>query len=163
ANLLLGPDGQVKITDFGIAHAAGSAPLTWTGTLVGTPAYLAPERAAGAQATPASDLYSLGVVAYECLVGTVPFSGSPLEIAAAPGPGGRPGPPRGGRRGGRGGGAALPARPRAARPASPGGVGGGAGRLGAPPADGTVRGGADQIPPVSTAIDAQPVTLVHAI
>jgi serine/threonine protein kinase len=46
ANLLLGPGGVVKVTDFGIAHAAGSAPVTGTGTLVGTPAYLAPERAA---------------------------------------------------------------------------------------------------------------------
>ena len=51
ANLLVAPDGQVKITDFGIAHAAGSAQLTRTGTMVGTPSYLAPERAAGASAT----------------------------------------------------------------------------------------------------------------
>ncbi|MGE5137640.1 MAG: serine/threonine protein kinase, partial [Gemmatimonadota bacterium] len=83
ANLLLGPDGQLKITDFGIAHAAGSAPLTRTGTLVGTPGYLAPERAAGRPAVPASDLYSLGIVAYECLTGSVPFGGTPLEVAAA--------------------------------------------------------------------------------
>ena len=83
ANLLLGPDGQLKITDFGIAHAAGSAPLTRTGTLVGTPGYLAPERAAGRPAIPASDLYSLGIVAYECLTGSVPFGGTPLEVAAA--------------------------------------------------------------------------------
>ena len=83
ANLLLGPGGTVKVTDFGIAHAAGSVPLTRTGTLVGTPAYLAPERAAGGPALPASDLYSLGVVAYECLAGAPPFSGPPLEVAAA--------------------------------------------------------------------------------
>jgi len=83
ANLLMGRDGLVKITDFGIAHAAGSAPLTQAGTLVGTPAYLAPERAAGEPATPASDLYSLGIVAYECLTGAPPFRGTPLEIAAA--------------------------------------------------------------------------------
>jgi eukaryotic-like serine/threonine-protein kinase len=83
ANLLMGPGGIVKITDFGIAHAAGSAQLTRTGMLVGTPAYLAPERAAGDLATPASDLYSLGIVAYECLAGTPPFRGTPLEIAAA--------------------------------------------------------------------------------
>jgi len=57
-------DGQVKITDFGIAHAAGSAPLTRTGTVLGTPAYLGPERVAGTQATSASDMYSLGIVAY---------------------------------------------------------------------------------------------------
>jgi eukaryotic-like serine/threonine-protein kinase len=82
-NLLVGPDGQVKITDFGIAYAAGSAPLTRTGTLVGTPAYLAPERAAGGPATPASDLYSLGIVGYQCLTGGPPFSGPPLEVAAS--------------------------------------------------------------------------------
>ncbi len=82
-NLLLSQDGVVKITDFGIAHAAGSAPLTRTGTLIGTPAYLAPERVAGTSATPASDLYSLGVVAYECLTGVQPFSGIPVEVALA--------------------------------------------------------------------------------
>ncbi|MGH3410094.1 MAG: serine/threonine-protein kinase, partial [Streptosporangiaceae bacterium] len=83
ANLLLTPAGQVKITDFGIAYAAGSAPLTRTGLLVGTPAYLAPERAMGASATAASDLYSLGIVAFECLTGTAPFTGVPLEVATA--------------------------------------------------------------------------------
>jgi serine/threonine-protein kinase len=83
ANLLVTPDGMVKITDFGIAHAAGSAPLTQTGALVGTPDYLAPERAEGAPATPATDLYSLGVVAYECLVGAPPFDGAPLEVVVA--------------------------------------------------------------------------------
>ena len=83
ANLLMGRDGLVKITDFGIAHAAGSAPITQVGTLVGTPAYLAPERAAGQPATPASDMYSLGIVAFECLTGTLPFHGTPMEIAAA--------------------------------------------------------------------------------
>jgi eukaryotic-like serine/threonine-protein kinase len=66
ANLLMGRDGLVKITDFGIAHAAGSAPITQAGTLVGTPAYLAPERGAGEPATPASDLYSLGIVSGGC-------------------------------------------------------------------------------------------------
>ena len=83
ANLLLTPDGQVKITDFGIAYAVGSAPVTRTGLLVGTPAYLAPERAMGASATAASDLYSLGIVAFECLTGTAPFTGVPLEVATA--------------------------------------------------------------------------------
>jgi serine/threonine-protein kinase len=83
ANLLLAADGQVKITDFGIAHVAGSVPVTRTGTVMGTPAYLAPERVSGASATPASDLYSLGVVAYECLAGVQPFTGKPLEVAAS--------------------------------------------------------------------------------
>ncbi len=83
ANLLIGPGGMVKITDFGIAHAAGSAPITRVGMLVGTPAYLAPERVMCALATPASDLYSLGIVAYECLAGTPPFRGTAQEITAA--------------------------------------------------------------------------------
>jgi serine/threonine-protein kinase len=83
ANLLLGPGGVVKVTDFGIAYAAGSAPVTRTGTLVGTPAYLAPERAAGPPATPASDLYSLGIVGYECLTGAPPFTGTAVEVALA--------------------------------------------------------------------------------
>ena len=82
-NLLTSRDGQVKITDFGIASVIGSAPVTSTGSVTGTPAYLAPERAAGASATPASDLYSLGVVAYECLTGTRPFSGNGSEVGAA--------------------------------------------------------------------------------
>ncbi|MGN6174271.1 MAG: serine/threonine-protein kinase [Streptosporangiaceae bacterium] len=82
-NLLLAADGQVKITDFGIAHVAGSVPVTSTGIVMGTPAYIAPERVSGASATPASDLYSLGVVAYECLAGTAPFTGKPLEVAVA--------------------------------------------------------------------------------
>jgi serine/threonine-protein kinase len=69
-NLLVGQDGEVKITDFGIAHAAGSVTLTGPGTLSGTPAYLAPERAAGEPATPAADLYALGIVAYQCLTGS---------------------------------------------------------------------------------------------
>ena len=82
ANLLVGPDNQVKITDFGIAYAAGSAPITGTGVLVGTPTYLPPERAAGGPATPASDLYALGVVGYQCLTGETPFGGVPPEVAA---------------------------------------------------------------------------------
>ncbi len=82
-NLLLAPGGTVKITDFGIAHAVGSAPLTLTGTLLGTPGYLAPERASGAQATPATDLYALGIVAYECLAGAPPFAGKPLDVTLA--------------------------------------------------------------------------------
>ena len=82
-NLLVNPGGQVKITDFGIANAAGSAPITRTGTLIGTPAYLAPERLSGASATPASDLYALGIVAWECLAGSPPFAGLEVEVALA--------------------------------------------------------------------------------
>jgi serine/threonine-protein kinase len=83
ANLLLTRRGTVKITDFGIAHAVGAPPVTVTGMLVGTPGYMAPERVSGAQAVPASDLYALGIVAYECLAGAPPFSGVPLAVALA--------------------------------------------------------------------------------
>jgi eukaryotic-like serine/threonine-protein kinase len=82
-NLLLMPDGIVKITDFGISHAVGSPRVTSTGQIVGTPGYLAPERAAGAAATVFSDIYSLGVVAYECLAGAPPYDGTALEVALA--------------------------------------------------------------------------------
>ena len=83
ANLLITADGQVKITDFGIASVTSGAPSTATGVLVGTPCYLAPERAAGRRARPASDLYSLGVVGYECLTGAPPFHGPALQVAEA--------------------------------------------------------------------------------
>ena len=82
-NLLVSGDDQVKITDFGVAQLAGAARVTRTGALVGTPAYLAPERAAGDMATPAGDLYALGIVAYHCLTGRVPFDGEPLAVAVA--------------------------------------------------------------------------------
>lgn len=72
-NILVTPDGRVMLVDFGIAHAAGGEPLTQSGALVGTADYLSPEQAAGRTATPASDLYSLGVVAYACLTGSLPF------------------------------------------------------------------------------------------
>ena len=83
ANLLLGSGGIVKVTDFGIARAAGSAPITPSGEMMGTPGYHAPEQVAGEPVTPASDLYSLGVVAYECLTGVPPFAGTPVEVAVA--------------------------------------------------------------------------------
>jgi serine/threonine protein kinase len=82
-NILIARGGVVKLTDFGIAYAAGSAPLTRTGALIGTPAYLAPERVAGSPGTPASDLYALGIVAYECLAGTLPYSGTPVQVTLA--------------------------------------------------------------------------------
>jgi serine/threonine-protein kinase len=92
-NLLLatvpsGPGGRprVIVTDFGIARAAGAASITRTGMLVGTAAYLSPEQAAGRPASAASDLYALGVVAYECLAGHKPFAGdSDLAVALAHG------------------------------------------------------------------------------
>src|SRR5690348_6987247 len=84
-SLLLAASGAVKITDWGISHAIGSTPSTVTGTVTGTAEYLAPERVAGVQAGPASDLYALGVVAYECLTGAPPFVGEPPDIARAHG------------------------------------------------------------------------------
>ena len=83
ANILFAPDGTIRITDFGIAHAVGSVPLTATGMVMGTPGYIAPERVSGDQTGAASDLYALGIVAYECLAGSQPFSGAPLEVAIA--------------------------------------------------------------------------------
>ncbi len=84
ANLLVTPDRRIKITDFGIARAAEGMALTQTGQVMGTPQYLSPEQAQGGTATPASDVYSLGVVAYECLVGRRPFVGeTPVATALA--------------------------------------------------------------------------------
>ncbi|MBB3677303.1 serine/threonine-protein kinase [Modestobacter versicolor] len=74
-NVLVRWDGTVKITDFGIAWSAGSVPLTQTGQVIGTASYLSPEQAAGAHATPASDVYALGMVGYECLAGRRAFDG----------------------------------------------------------------------------------------
>jgi serine/threonine-protein kinase len=92
-NLLLARGGHVKIIDFGIAQAGGPAmtdpysrragTVTVAGAVLGSPAYLAPERAMGEGATPASDLYSLGIVAFECLAGRLPFTGTPLEVSHA--------------------------------------------------------------------------------
>src|SRR4051794_13523992 len=81
-NILVQPDGVVKITDFGIAWSAGSVPLTRTGQVIGTPQYLSPEQAEGQLATPASDVYALGLVGYECLTGHSAFDGdNPVTIA----------------------------------------------------------------------------------
>ncbi|MEC3974538.1 serine/threonine-protein kinase [Amycolatopsis sp. H20-H5] len=72
-NILVTPAGQVKITDFGIAKAADAAPVTRSGMVMGTAHYIAPEQALGHNAEPASDVYSLAVCGYECLVGHRPF------------------------------------------------------------------------------------------
>ena len=74
-NVLVEPGFRANLADFGIARTGGSERLTRFGTLAGTPDYLAPEVISGAQATSASDRYALGIVAYEVLSGSVPFTG----------------------------------------------------------------------------------------
>jgi serine/threonine protein kinase len=82
ANLLVRPNGTLVLTDFGIARSAAASNLTAVGSVLGTASYISPEQASGAVATPASDVYALGVVAYQCLSGHRPFEGgSPIEIA----------------------------------------------------------------------------------
>src|SRR5918911_1741165 len=81
-NLLVRPNGTLVLTDFGIARSAAVGQLTQAGSVLGTASYISPEQASGAVATPLSDIYALGVVAYQCLSGRRPFEGAnPLEIA----------------------------------------------------------------------------------
>ena len=81
-NLLVRPNGTLVLTDFGIARSELVGQLTAAGSVLGTASYISPEQATGAVATPASDVYALGVVAYQCLAGRRPFEGdNPLEIA----------------------------------------------------------------------------------
>ncbi|MGY1795741.1 serine/threonine protein kinase [Geodermatophilus sp. SYSU D00525] len=80
-NVLVTPDGGVKITDFGIAWSASSVHMTQTGQVMGTAQYISPEQVQGAKASPASDVYGLGVVAHQCLTGRVPFDAeSPVQV-----------------------------------------------------------------------------------
>src|SRR6476646_963947 len=84
ANILVMPDGTVKLTDFGIARAVDGSGHTQTGEVLGTPHYLSPEQALGEPATGASDLYALGVVAHELLTGRRPFEKlTPVATALA--------------------------------------------------------------------------------
>lgn len=84
ANVLLCPDGTAKVADFGIAKAASEVDVTTGRLILGTPGYLPPERLAGQPATPASDLYSVGVLLYEALGGRPPFEGpTPVAVAKA--------------------------------------------------------------------------------
>lgn len=82
ANLMVTPEGRVKVTDFGIARPVDHEPLTMTGQVMGTAHYLAPELARGLDASPLSDVYALGVVAYECLAGRRPFDGDNQVLVA---------------------------------------------------------------------------------
>ncbi len=83
-NVLLAPDGHAKVADFGIAKLADDFDQTTTGMLLGTAAYLAPERLAGGPATPASDLYSVGVLLFEALAGQPAFRAeTPLALVAS--------------------------------------------------------------------------------
>lgn len=81
-NLLVSPEGQVKVTDFGIARAAAASSLTETGVVLGSVHYFSPEQAQGGAVDARSDTYALGVVLYELLTGEPPFTGdSPIAIA----------------------------------------------------------------------------------
>ena len=73
-NILINKDGLVKLTDFGLAKADDSPQMTRTGIVIGTPSYMAPEQVKGKMADARSDIYSLGLVLYECLKGAAVFS-----------------------------------------------------------------------------------------
>src|SRR5262245_9072985 len=80
-NVIVDSDGRVKVADFGIARA-GTSQMTEAGSIIGTAQYLSPEQARGAPVDQTSDLYSVGILLYELLTGTVPFNGeTPVEIA----------------------------------------------------------------------------------
>jgi serine/threonine protein kinase len=79
SNVLFDADGRAALSDFGLARAFDSTRLTLDGQLLGTPHYLAPELIEGLEATPASDLYALGCVLYECVAGTPPFAAHRLS------------------------------------------------------------------------------------
>ena len=83
ANLMLGADGEVRVTDFGIARIAGDVALTSVGTILGTSGYMSPEQAVGGTATAASDRYGLGVVAFELLCGRRPYLAETFAAEAA--------------------------------------------------------------------------------
>lgn len=83
-NIIVTPEGAAKLTDFGIARAGEGNGHTLTGEVLGTPDYISPEQALGEKATTASDIYALGVVGHEMLVGSKPFDmGAPVATALA--------------------------------------------------------------------------------
>jgi len=75
SNIIITSDGRAILTDFGIAHAVTATKLTQSGMIIGTPDYMSPEQAISGQVDAQSDLYSLGVVLYECITGDLPFKG----------------------------------------------------------------------------------------
>lgn len=83
ANVLLGRDDRVRLTDFGIARLVDAAKVTATGLTVGTASYLSPEQVTGAHVGPLSDVYSLGLVLLECLTGRREYPGNAVEVALA--------------------------------------------------------------------------------
>jgi len=82
-NVLIGRDGRVRLTDFGIARLVDSARVTSTGMMVGTASFLAPEQVAGELVGPPADVYALGLVLLECLTGRREYAGSTVEVALA--------------------------------------------------------------------------------
>src|SRR5690606_6824953 len=81
-NILIGNNGRVKVTDFGIARAVKSSTITHTGSVIGSVHYFSPEHAKGVNTGEKSDLYSLGIVLYQMLTGQLPFLGeSPISVA----------------------------------------------------------------------------------
>ncbi len=83
ANILIDDDGNAVVTDFGIAKVTQSQGHTQTGSLIGTPAFMSPEQCRSGAITPASDQYSLGIVAFELLTGIPPFSGATFDVMQA--------------------------------------------------------------------------------
>jgi eukaryotic-like serine/threonine-protein kinase len=82
ANVLLGPDGLARLTDFGIARLVDESTLTLTGTMLGTATYMAPEQLENHAVGPSADVFSLGIVLLECLTGERVYSGTPSEVLA---------------------------------------------------------------------------------